>query len=369
MDAKPNPIRLPGGQIILLLAVEIDHHPPRMNPLSPRLRFLPAALAAALPFFLLPSLACGQAAKAEPDVVRVGNLKLAAYGPITYMKVLAPKYNLKIEERIFAKGIDFPPAFIAGEVDVSAGGVDGAVAGRAGGAPMFIVAGFAEGGVRFVRQADQPNIKTIADLKGKKVGVTRGGAQELALLWELKKNGLTPGDAPGKDDLQIIYLPYADLNQAFQQKQLDAMCQSEPNASKAVRAGYGVQLPRPKDPRLGEQGRAFSMSEKLYKEKPELALRIVKCLLESVKTGMDQPAVMEKFVVQDLYKGQLSAEDYKDAVENTPLTFDFTVDHVQATSDLMQEVGVGRMKTPQPASEYVKTDLHDRAMRELGYAK
>lgn len=327
-----------------------------------------AARLAAVACLATPALLFGQA-KTEPDVVRVGNLKLAAYGPVSYMKILAPKYNLKIDERIFAKGIDFPPGFIAGEIDVSAGGVDGAIAGRTGGAPMLIVAGFAKGGVRFVRQADQPDIKGVADLKGKKVGVTRGGAQELALLWALKQAGLTPGDAPGKGDLQLIYLPYADLNQAFQAKHVDAMCQSEPNASKAVRAGWGVELVRPKDPVLGDQARAFSMSEKLYKEKPELALRIVKCLLESVKTGMDQPEVMEKFVVQDLFKGQLDHADYRDAVENTPLTLEFDPHHVQVTSDLMMKVGVGKMKTPPPTSEYVKTDLHDRAMRELGYTK
>ena len=322
----------------------------------------------AVALLVTPALVFGQA-KAEPDVVRVGNLKLAAYGPVSYMKILAPKYNLKIDERIFAKGIDFPPAYIAGEIDVSAGGVDGAVAGRAGGAPMFIVSGFAKGGVRFVRQAEQPGIKGIADLKGRKVGVTRGGAQELALLWALKQAGLTPGDAPGKGDLQLIYLPYADLNQAFQAKHVDVMCQSEPNASKAVRAGWGVELVRPKDPVLGEQGRAFSMSEKLYKEKPELAQRIVSCLIESVKTGMEQPDVMEKFVVQDLFKGQLTHEDYRDAVENTPLTYEFDVNHVQVTSDLMSQVGVGRMQKPQPAIEYVKTDLHAKAMRDLGLTK
>lgn len=126
---------------------------------------------------------------------------------------------------------------------------------------MLIVAGFAKGGVRFVRQADQPDIKTVADLKGKKVGVTRGGSQELALLWALKQAGLTPGDSPGKDDLQLIYLPYADLNQAFQAKHADAMCQSEPNASKAIRAGWGVELVMAKDPVLGDQAHAFSMSE------------------------------------------------------------------------------------------------------------
>ncbi|UGA37075.1 hypothetical protein JOS77_23475 [Chromobacterium haemolyticum] len=65
------------------------------------------------------------------DVVRLGNLKFAHYGAISYMKEIAPKYDLKIEERMFAKGIDIMPAIVAGEVDVAASAADAAVAGRA----------------------------------------------------------------------------------------------------------------------------------------------------------------------------------------------------------------------------------------------
>ena len=56
--------------------------------------------------------------------------------------------------------------------------------------------------------------RSMADLKGRKVGVARGGAQELLLLAELAKHGLTWSDQPGKD-VQISFLPFADLNQAL----------------------------------------------------------------------------------------------------------------------------------------------------------
>ena len=54
--------------------------------------------------------------------------------------------DLKIEERVFAKGLDIVPAIIAGEIDIAASAADAAIAGRAGGAPVFAVAGFARGG-------------------------------------------------------------------------------------------------------------------------------------------------------------------------------------------------------------------------------
>jgi len=40
------------------------------------------------------------------DVIRLGNLKLAHFGAVSYMKEIAPKCGIKIEEYIFAKGTD-----------------------------------------------------------------------------------------------------------------------------------------------------------------------------------------------------------------------------------------------------------------------
>lgn len=85
-----------------------------------------------------------QSAHAE-DVVRLGNLKFAHYGAVSYMKEIAPEFGLKVEERIFAKGLDIMPAILAGEIDVAASALDAAIAGRSGGAPIYVVAGFAKG--------------------------------------------------------------------------------------------------------------------------------------------------------------------------------------------------------------------------------
>src|SRR5436305_14405368 len=82
------------------------------------------------------------------DVVRLGNLKFAHYGAVSYMKELGPKYNLRIEERIFPKGIDIIPAIIAGEIDIAASAADGAVAGRSAGASGYDVVGFAKSSLR-----------------------------------------------------------------------------------------------------------------------------------------------------------------------------------------------------------------------------
>src|SRR5512140_333788 len=226
------------------------------------------AVAAALVIPTLP-------APAAADVVRLGNLKFAHYGAVWYMKEIAPKYNLKIEEKVFGKGLDIIPAVIAGEIDVTASALDAAIAGRAAGAQVYIVAGFAKGGSRIVGRADL-KLKTVADLKGKKVGVARGGAQELGLLAELAKVGLTWADKPGKD-VQIVYLAYADINGALLGKNIDAMCQSEPQSTQAISKGYGTEIMKPYDNPLGEPVRTLIMTKKMYDERRDVAGRVLKC--------------------------------------------------------------------------------------------
>lgn len=317
------------------------------------------ALAAAL-CLLLPAL---PSAAAE-DVVRLGNLKFAHYGAVWYMKEIAPKYNLKIEEKVFGKGLDIIPAVIAGEIDIAASAMDAAIAGRAAGAPVYIVAGFARGGSRIVGRADL-KLKSIADLKGKKVGVARGGAQELGLLAELAKAGLTWSDKPGKD-VQIVYLAYADINGALLGKNIDAMCQSEPQSTQSISKGFGTEIMKPYGNPLGEPVRTLVMTKKMYEEKPDVAARVLKCFVEATKLFLDKPDVAEKYVRETVFKGQLTAEDYRDALSNAAFTYDVSLENVQVTTDFMQKYGVGRMEKPPVAKEWVKLDLLAAAKKALG---
>ena len=188
---------------------------------------------------LIAALLAAGGAQAQ-DVVRLGNLKFAHYGAVSYIKEIAPKCGIKVEERMFAKGLDVMQAIIAGELDVGTTASEAAISGRAGGAPIYVVAGFAKGGARLVAGPGS-NIKSVKDLKGKKVGVTRGGIQEVLLMAELQKAGLSADAAPGKD-VQLVYLAYADLNQALLGKNIDAMMQSEPQSSQAINKGFGVEL-------------------------------------------------------------------------------------------------------------------------------
>jgi NitT/TauT family transport system substrate-binding protein len=298
------------------------------------------------------------------EVVRLGNLKFAHYGAVSYIKEIAPKCGIKVEERVFAKGLDVMSAILAGELDVGATASEAAISGRAGSAPIYVVAGFAKGGARLVGRSDL-NLKSVKDLKGKKVGVTRGGIQEVLLLAELQQAGLTVSEQPGKD-VQTVLLAYADLNQALLGKHIDAMMQSEPQSSQAINKGYGSEILKPYNTPIGEPIRTMVMTEKFYKERRPVAEKFMRCFVEATKTFIDQPAVAEKYVRETVFKGQISSDDFQDAIGNSPYSYDVTPEHIQVTTDIMVKTGVGRMAKPPVAKDWVKTDLLEQAKKSLG---
>ena len=312
------------------------------------------------------SLLAATAASAGPpaqDTVRLGNLKLAHFGAVSYIKEIAPQCGIRVEEKMFAKGLDVMQAIIAGELDVGATASEAAIQGRAGGAPVLVVAGFARGGARLVARPGL-GIAGVAQLKGKKVGVTRGGIQEVLLMAELAKHRLS-SDTSGRRDVQLVYLAYPDLNQALMGRHIDAMMQSEPQSSQAINLGYGVEVLKPYDTPIGEPVRTMVMTERFYRERRALAEKFMRCFVQATRSFIERPALAEQYVRGSMFKGQISSADFRDAMANSPYSYDISAQHIQVTTDVMAATGVGRMRRAPLAHEWVRTDLLAAAKKSL----
>jgi NitT/TauT family transport system substrate-binding protein len=297
------------------------------------------------------------------DVVRLGNLKFAHYGAVAYMKEHCSKHGLKIEERIFPKGTDMLPAIISGDLDMAAFGSEAAISGRSNGVPIYAVAGFSTGGARVIAGIDS-GIKSMKDLKGKKVAVARGSALELMLYGELELAGLTWSDKPGKD-VQIIFLAFADLNNALLTKQIDAMNQAEPQATQALSKKIGIEITKPYNSAMGSPSRLLVMTEKMYQEKPDVAQRVVTCFVEATALFNKDTALAERYVREQMFKGQLSSQDFRDAMDNAQYTYNVTLEHIDITTAYMGKYGAGKMNKPPKAAEWVKLDLLQKAKTDL----
>lgn len=297
---------------------------------------------------LMSAVAAGAATAQE--TVRVDNLKLAHFAGVSYMKEIAPSCGITIDLKLFPKGPDVMQAILAGELDVGATASEAAISGRGNGAPIYIVGGFASGGARLLATPDS-GIKAVPDMKGKRVGVTRGSIQEVLLAAELGKNGMSA------KDITIVYLGYPDLNQALLQKQVDAIMQTEPQSAQAIARGFGVEVLKPYDTPIGSPIRTLVMSEKFYKERPETAKKLMDCFVKAQKIFMNDSKAAEKFVTQDVFKGQLTGEEFQEALANSPYSLEMSADHIQKTTDVMAQYGIGKMSSPAKAEDWVKLDL------------
>lgn len=79
----------------------------------------------------------------------------------------------------------------------------------------------------------KPGIKSLAELKGKKIGLEVGLVEHLMLLNALKKIGMT------ESDLTIVNTPTNQTPQVFASGQVDAIAAWQPNAGQALKAVAG----------------------------------------------------------------------------------------------------------------------------------
>jgi NitT/TauT family transport system substrate-binding protein len=123
---------------------------------------------------------------------------------------------------------------------------------------------------------------------------------------------------------------------------------------------------KPYDTPLGEPVRVLVMTEKLYRERPAVAAKVLECFVDATRHFLANPKVAEKFVVEQMFKGQITPDDFQDAISNSPYTYDVTVEHIQVTTDLMARYGVGKMASPPRAADWVRLDLLQQAKAKLG---
>lgn len=177
---------------------------------------------------LLSAAAVGALATAWPAAVRAqakGTLRIGfqKYGTLTILKARGT-----LDRRLAAQGIDikwteFPagPQLLEG---LNVGSVDFGTVGEA--PPIFAQAA----GANLVYVGNEPpapageaivvpkasTLKTVADLKGKKVVLNKGSNVHYLLVRALEKAGLA------YKDIEVVYLPPADARAAFERGSVDA---------------------------------------------------------------------------------------------------------------------------------------------------
>jgi NitT/TauT family transport system substrate-binding protein len=147
----------------------------------------------------LPVLAAAQTLEKKKVTIAVGGKNLLYYLPLTVaeQKGFFKDEGLDVEIVDFAGGARALQAVVGGSADVVSGAFEHNINMQSKGQPMraFVLQGRAPQIVLAVSTKTMPNYSSVADLKGKKIGVTApGSSTNIMANFVLAKSGIKPSD-------------------------------------------------------------------------------------------------------------------------------------------------------------------------------
>jgi sulfonate transport system substrate-binding protein len=175
---------------------------------------------------LIFSLGIPFSAVAQEKVIRMGHQKVGAFALLKASGMLEGQvkplgYSVTWKE--YASGPQLLEGVKAGMVDFAHSGDSPPIFAQAAGAPLLYI-GYAPDGPKseaiLVRK--DSTIQSVADLKGKKIGLNKGSNVHFMLVRALDKAGLKYAD------IEPVFLPPADGRPAFEKGLIDAWVIWEP---------------------------------------------------------------------------------------------------------------------------------------------
>ena len=145
--------------------------------------------------------------------------------------------GLDVTQLFGERPTDTIPAVLAGQVDFSFSATPPFLAATASGAELVAVGVFSHGySGHLVASKANAKLRTLAEFKGKRIGMQRGTGVTNVFLIALERSGLK------ESDFQITNLRVPDMPTAMQGGTFDAVLGWEPGMSRIVSLGYGERV-------------------------------------------------------------------------------------------------------------------------------
>ncbi len=267
--------------------------------------------------------------------------------------------GIKIEWNHFEYGAPLVEAFAAGELDVST---------ALGDTPFLTAAG---NGVDIVAVSESlyypdafkiilgpgkdAEIKSIEDLRGKKLQVQVGAATQNFAYKELKSVGLNP-----ETDVEIVNIAsFNDSLSALLNGDIDAGISLEPYGGNFVAQGCTVlDIGTP----LKEYVPVHAVNREFAQKNPELTARYIKAVTKAYQHAIDNIDETKEIMAGalDLDKSSLG---YIDTWEVETDISEDALEQWQATADFLQEQGI--LEKEIDVKNYYTTEYLDRANQLL----
>lgn len=129
------------------------------------------------------------------------------------------------------------------------------------------------------------DIKSVSDLKGKRIGVAIGTGSQLFLLQELDQAGLSA------DDVEIVNLGNAAWQAAYENHEIDAECSSNTSTQQYIDDGSSIELA------LGAESLNLIVARNAFlEENPDIAKKVIEMYQKIFAYVTENPADAAKIV-------------------------------------------------------------------------
>ncbi|MBU1002717.1 MAG: ABC transporter substrate-binding protein [Proteobacteria bacterium] len=170
----------------------------------------------------------------------------------------------------FTNPADQKSALLAGSLDMCGTTLAHAIASASRGEPVVVVAALCNKCSALVVKKDGP-VRSVADLKGRRIGYVPGTMHEILLRETLTRSGLDPAK-----DVRLTRVDFFDMGMALARGDIDAFLSGEPFPSLAASQGFGHILAQPYyDDTVGSINAGMLVQARTIAEHPERVQALV----------------------------------------------------------------------------------------------
>ncbi len=213
-----------------------------------------------------------------------------------FLDPVEKKHDVKIEFRSFSYGAPENQALAAGELQIASAGMGPAIVAAARLPAKLLAISILEQTAILVPQGS--DVKTVADLKGKRVAFPGKGSQQYPLLVKaLADAGLSV------DDIELFKTKGSDVPTLLANKSVDAGITWDPHVSNALAAGHSTVLIKAEKIlpiKAGHYiGNGVYAREDFIEARPELVQDLITAIVQAIDLILkDQDAAIKMWAEQ-----------------------------------------------------------------------
>jgi NitT/TauT family transport system substrate-binding protein len=230
---------------------------------------------------------------AEPTVIKMGIEPWIGYGPwwIAIDKGYDQKHGVKIQASTFTTDADINSAFAAHRIDAENLATHTGVRFLGSGVPLKFVL-FEDVSLTADAVLAGPDIRSIKDLKGKKVAYEEGTTSDLLLRYALAQNGMSI------NDIKVVPIPAADAGAAAIAGRVDAAVTYEPYLTAALKEKKGFHLVYTAGRRPGIISDLLAVDPGFAREHPEAIVGALRAWGDAMAFYRSHPAEAQAIIAK-----------------------------------------------------------------------